>query len=275
MRLKNKVALVTGAGQGMGKAIAHTLNREGAFVVAVDLDVQRVNNNICEMERPEQAAAVAADVSDSASVFGAFEQLRERCGHIDILVNNAGIGQAPGDGFDLYQQRLAARTEQLMNGETPTVYADHLIDMSDEGWHAVIGVNLNGTFYCCREALRLMVETGVQGSIISISSTGAYTGEGAPHYCASKAGIQGLTRALADEVGPRGIRVNAVVPGPTMTPAMMTISEEWRQSMAQDSPLGRMAEPEEIANTVLFLASDESSNFTGQSLCANGGTYML
>ncbi len=120
-----------------------------------------------------------------------------------------------------------------------------------------------------------MVETGVQGSIISISSTGAYTGEGAPHYCASKAGIQGLTRALADEVGPRGIRVNAVVPGPTMTPAMMTISEQWRQSMAQDSPLGRMAEPEEIANTVLFLASDESSNFTGQSLCANGGTYML
>jgi 3-oxoacyl-[acyl-carrier protein] reductase len=275
MRLLNKVALVTGAGQGIGKAIANTLNREGAFVVAVDLSTDAINKNIEEMEQPGKTMAVAADVSDSRSVVKAFASLKERFGHVDILVNNAGIGQAPGDGFDLYQQRLAERTGQLLKGETPTTYADHLIDMSDAGWHAVIAVNLNGTFYCCREALRLMVETETKGSIISVSSTGAYTGEGAPHYCASKAGVQGLTRALADEVGARGIRVNAVVPGPTMTPAMMTISEDWRQSMAQSSPLQRMANPSEIANTVLFLASDESSNFTGQSLCANGGSYML
>jgi 3-oxoacyl-[acyl-carrier protein] reductase len=204
-----------------------------------------------------------------------FKQVEDKFGRLDILVNNAGIGQAPGDGSDLYQQRMAERGAQLAAGETPTVYADHTIDMGDEGWLAVMNVNINGAFYCCREALRIMSRLNIAGSIVNISSTSALCGEGGAHYCASKAAILGLTKSLAQEVGPRGIRVNAIAPGPTMTPAMESISEEWRQQIAASVLLNRLADPVEIANTVLFLASDESSYFTGQTLCANGGMYLL
>ncbi|MBN7796509.1 SDR family NAD(P)-dependent oxidoreductase [Parahaliea mediterranea] len=272
-RLAGKVAIVTGAGQGIGRAIAVTLSREGAAVVAVDMNRQAVEDTAAAC--PGEALALTCNVTDSAEVAAVFARCEERFGRLDILVNNAGIGQAPGDGSDLYQQRMAERGAQLARGETPTVYADHTIDMGDEGWLAVMNVNINGTFYCCREALRLMSRLDIAGAIVNISSTSALCGEGGAHYCASKAAILGLTKSLAQEVGARGIRVNAVAPGPTRTPAMAGISREWQDQIARGVLLERLAEPEEIANAVLFLASGEGSYCTGQTLCANGGMHLL
>ena len=275
MRLKDKVAVVTGAGQGMGRAIAEAFAKEGAKVVAVDLQVGPAEETVSLLPNASDCMAASCNVGDSADVVKVFAEVEARYGRVDVLVNNAGIGQAPGDGFDKYQERLGQRMAQLSAGEEPTVFADHTIDMNDDGWLTVMNVNLNGAFYCAREALRVMSRLNIKGSIINISSTSAFSGEGAPHYGASKAALLGLSRSLAEEVGPRGIRVNSVVPGPTLTPALLSISEEWRQSMAQGVLLKRLAEPSEVANAVLFLASDESSFVTGQALCANGGSYML
>ena len=272
-RLNNKIAIVTGAGQGIGRAIAQTLATQGATVVAVDLNLSAVEETALNF--PQAGIAIACNVGNSAEVAAVVAKVEAEYGRIDVLVNNAGIGQAPNDGSDLYMQRLGARAEAFAKGEAPTVYADHTIDMQDDGWLAVMNVNINGTFYFCRDVLKVMSRLNQTGSIINISSTSALNGEGGAHYCASKAAILGLTKALAQEVGARGIRVNAVAPGPTDTPAMSSISEEWRQQIAQAVLLNRLADPSEIANAVAFLASDESSYVTGHTLCANGGMHLL
>lgn len=274
-RLANKVALVTGAAQGIGQAIAVRFASEGAAVAVADISLDALAATVAQIEEAGgKALAKVCNVTDSQSVAELFAAVTAEFGCLDILVNNAGIGTAPNDGFDLYQQRMAERNAQLQAGEAPTVYADHITDMEDDGWQAVVNVNLNGAFYCCREAVRLMVRVNKPGSIINIASTSAVSGEGGVHYCASKAAILGLTRSLAMEVAPRHIRVNAICPGPTNTPIMANISEAWKQAMIAAIPLGRLGEPVEIANTALFLASDEASSFTGQTLMANLGTYL-
>ena len=274
MRLAGKIALVTGAGSGIGRAIAQTFAAEGATVVVSDISAESAQETLASLAGKETCITGTCDVSDGASVKRLFGEIEKQYGRLDILVNNAGIGQTPGDGFDKYQARLAQRMEQLQRGETPTVFGDQIVDMTDAGFDTVVGVNLGGAFHCSREAARLMIKNGEGGSIVNISSTGAFSGEGGLHYCAAKAGILGLTHGLAADLGPRKIRVNAICPGPTLTPALLAISQEWRQSMAAASPLGRLAEPEEVATTALFLASDESSYVTGHTLLANGGTYM-
>lgn len=272
-RLNAKIAIVTGAGQGIGRAIATTLAHHGAIVVAVDLNLASVQETVAGFGT--SGLALACDVTNSSDVASVVAETAERYGQIDILVNNAGIGMAPNDGSDVFQQRMAQRAAQFAAGETPTIYADHTIDMQDDGWLAVMNVNINGTFYFCREVLKVMSAQNRTGSIVNISSTSALNGEGGAHYCASKAAILGLTKALAQELGARGIRVNAVAPGPTDTPAMAGISEEWRAQIAQAVLLNRLADPSEIANAVLYLASDESSYVTGHTLCANGGMHLL
>lgn len=274
-RLQGKVAIVTGAAQGIGQAIAVRLASEGAAVGLADISLDALSETVDRIESAGgQVLASACDVTRSESVIAFFNTVTDALGPLDILVNNAGIGTAPNDGFDLYQQRMAERNAQLQRGEPASVYADHITDMQDEGWQTVVNVNLNGAFYCCREAIRHMAQQGTAGSLINISSTSAVSGEGGVHYCASKAAILGLTKSLALEVAPRNIRVNAICPGPTNTPIMANISEQWKQAMVAAIPLGRIGEPEEIANTALFLASEESSSFTGQTLMANLGTYL-
>jgi len=271
--LQGKVAVVTGAGQGMGRAIAHRLSVLGAYVGVLDLNADAVAETASGLVG--KGTAIACNVSDSDAVNNAFAEIETELGAISILVNNAGTGRAPGDGSDQMYELMAQRNEELAAGGEAETHVDHLIFMEDEGWQGVMGVNLDGAFYCTRAAVRSMVRSGIKGSIISIASTAAQSGEGPVHYVTSKAALIGMTRALARELGSRHIRINAVAPGPTNTPIMNGIPEQWIKDMESAIPLGRMAEPNEIAQAVCWLASDASSMCTGSVLVANGGSYFF
>ena len=246
MRLAGKVALVTGAGQGMGRSIARLFAQEGAAVVAIDLDPAAAEATIATAPAGHACAARKVDVSNSKEVKAVFAETMERHGRVDIVVNNAGIGAV-----------------------------DTLTETSDENWARVMGVNLTGAFYFCREAARCMKAAGNRGVIVNVSSTSALNGEGPVHYCASKAGMMGLTRSVARELAPSGIRINTVLPGPTNTPMMQTIPDEWSEAIVKAVPLARMGEPDEIARVALFLASDDSSFMTGQNVAVNGGMAFI
>jgi 3-oxoacyl-[acyl-carrier protein] reductase len=279
-RLAGRFALVTGASRGIGRGVAVRFAAEGATVAINHADdAEGAEGTLAAIRAagPPDAAyrIVQADVADPAAVDRMIADTVAAWGRLDVLVNNAGIGAAPKDGYDKFYERMGAMNEQLARGETPTVHLDHIIDMQDEGWQKVVDININGVFYNCREAVRLMISCGARGSIINISSTSALNGTGAVHYSASKAAVLGLTKSLARELGGRGIRVNAICPGATNTRMMAGISPDYAKQMVASIPLGRMGEPQEVANTALFLASEEGSYFTGQTLAANGGWQML
>lgn len=244
MKLQNKVAFVTGAGQGMGLAIVRGFVAEGARVVAADINLQALQQAMAEFG--DKVLAVACNVSDSASVADAIGQAESVFGGLHIVVNNAGVG-----GLDSFLQ-------------TP-----------DESWQRVIGVNLTGTFFCAREGAKLIIKTGQGGSIINVSSTSALNGEGPSHYCASKAGVMGLTRGIARELASQGIRVNTLVPGPTNTPMMAGIPADMMADLLKGVPLGRLCETDEIARVAVFLASEDSSFMTGQNIAVNGGMSFI
>jgi 3-oxoacyl-[acyl-carrier protein] reductase len=151
---------------------------------------------------------------------------------------------------------------------------DSFVEMSDEAWARVIGVNLNGAFFCARAAVRSMLKTG-GGAVINVSSTSAVSGDGPAHYVTSKAAMLGLTRVMAKELAKSGVRVNTLMPGPTNTPMMQGIPKEWADAIIAGVPLGRMAEPEDIAKVAVFLASDDSGFVTGQTLAVNGGSAFI
>jgi len=275
MKLHGKAAIVTGAGQGIGAAIATRLAHEGARVAALDLNIELAQAVIDGLDNPGDHLAIATNVGESSSVIAAIRQAREHFGRLDFAVNNAGIGQASGDGSDKFYASMNARNAEIAAGETPRTYVDHLIHMEDEGWAGVMAVNLNGAFYVCRELVRILAEDDHGGAIVNISSTSAQSGEGSPHYVTSKSALIGLSRQLSRELAPRGIRVNAVAPGPTNTPIMNGLPQEWITSMEQSVPLGRMAEPKEVAGAVAYLLSDDASFVTGSVLVANGGSYCF
>ena len=276
MRLKGKIALITGAGSGIGRAIATLFAEEGARVIANDVNEQAALETV-EMlgSGASGSRAIQADVADSGEVKAMFAEVEREYGSLDVLVNNAGIGSAgiSEADRDKLRDRSDARIMELVSGQGIQTHLDITQEMTDETWHRMIAVHLNGTFFCTREALRLMSRRD-QGSIVNMSSIAAWGLESVPHYSAAKAGILGFTRAVAREVGSRKIRVNAICPGFIDTPMTQPMTDLMRKATISRTPLGRYAEPREVAQTALFLASDDSSFFTGQWLSPNGGLFI-
>ncbi|MBB4614097.1 SDR family NAD(P)-dependent oxidoreductase [Novosphingobium taihuense] len=263
-RLEGKRAVVTGGAQGIGAAIARRLADEGAVVAVLDLAAEKAGTVLLHPH-----IGVACDVADSASVDAAFAEVAAKLGGVDVLVNNAGIGSAPGDGMAEFYAGQAARA-----GGDDSAFADQTIHCSDEGWSRVLAVTLDGAFRCSRAAVRIMSEQGTGGTIVNIGSTAALAGNGPVPYVTAKAAVLGMTRAMARELAPRGIRVNAVNPGATETPIYAPLPEEVKAAVAADSVMKRLARPEEVAGAVAYLASDDASYATGSTVNVNGGAWF-
>lgn len=264
MKLENKTALVTGAGSGIGRAIARRFVEEGARVFINDISPGLAEATSVELGI-HPGRALVADVSESDQVSAMFHAIDQ----LDILVNNAGVADTPERWREL-NQKAEARLEE----HPITTQWDVTMEMDDATWRRMISVHLDGTFYCTREALKKMspARPPTGGSIINLSSTAALNGlPDAPHYAAAKAGVLGFTRSVAREVGSRNIRVNAIAPGFIDTPMSRNISEVIRRTTEHTIPLGRWGRAEEIGALALFLASDEASYITGQCISPNGG----
>ncbi len=239
-------AVVTGAASGIGRAIATHLAGAGARVLIADLDGPRAEQVAAGLrDTGGRVTAVAADVADAADVDALFAAA-EASGAVTLLVNNAG---------HVHQARFEA------------------LDVAD--FDRMIAVHLRGTFLCCRRAVPSMLAAG-QGVIVNIASQlGQIGGVELAHYAAAKAGIIGLTKSMARELGKRGVRVNAVAPGPIDTELVQNLSPEWRRAKLAELPLGRFGTPEDVAGTVAFLASPAAAIYAGQTLGPNSGDVML
>jgi 3-oxoacyl-[acyl-carrier protein] reductase len=244
---RSRVALVTGAGSGIGRAIAEKLGKEGERVVVNDLRGEAADEVVAGIkESGGEAAAAPGDVSDPEAVQQIVVAAREAYGSPEILVNNAGF---------LQQKRF--------------------VDLTIEDFDRMIAVHLRGTFLCTRALLPEMLSRG-SGIIVNVASQlGQIGGVELCHYSSAKAGIIGLTKSLAREVSTQGVRVNAVAPGPINTELVLGLSEEWRNAKAAELPLGRFGEPWEVAETVAFLVSDGAALYVGQTLGPNSGDVML
>ncbi len=245
--LTGQVAIITGASRGIGRASALALARAGASVLLQATNADRLTDLASEIiQAGGQALILAGDVADPATATLAVKATLDGFGRLDILVNNAGI-----------------------NTRSST------LDMTLQDWSRVIEVNLNGTLHFCRAALPPMIAQGA-GRIVNVSSTTAKTPHrnAAPAYGASKAAVNYLTMHLAQEMAPHGIRVNGVCPGPVETDMSQQWTPDYRRRVTAGVPLGRLGRPEEVAETVLFLASPASGFITGETINANGGTYM-
>jgi 3-oxoacyl-[acyl-carrier protein] reductase len=270
-RLDDKIALVTGAGAGIGAAIARRFRAEGATVVVNDLDGARAERVAAELG----GIPIAADVADPDAVGRMFDDVRARHGRLDVLVNNAGISGLeanPGRATELAEKSVRQLQERMTQGRI-TTHLDVTVSLSDAEWRRMLAVHLDGTFFCTRAALRLMNEAD-GGSIVNMGSImGTAGGAGAPHYSAAKAGILGLTRALARELATRGIRVNAIAPGWIDTEMTAPLAP-MRALLEGQTPLGRLGSVDDVAWSAVYLASDESAFVTGQVLSPNGGWHM-
>jgi len=274
MKLTDRVALVTGGGSGLGRAIALLFAEEGARVVVNDVRLEVAEQTVSEMKGPAGGRAIQADVAESAQVNAMFATIERELGALDILVNNAGIAVAPGDDRAEIGRKAEARIMEMVSGQGAQTHLDVTQNLSDESWRRMLAVHLDGTFFCTREAVRLMSQRN-RGAIINLSSVAALMGlEAAPHYAAAKGGILAFTRAVARDVASRGIRVNAICPGYIDTPMTEPMSPLIRAAVIARTPLGRTGDPREVAATALFLASDDSSFFTGQWLSPNGGLFI-
>ncbi len=242
MILKDKVALVTGSAQGIGKAIAQSLAAEGARVVIADVNFELAKQT---SESLAGSIAVALNVSDPNSIKSAVEIVSQKFGRIDILVNNAGI------------------TRDTL-----------LLRMKEEDWNLVISVNLSGAYLCIKQVLPLMIKAR-SGKIVNIASiVGLMGNAGQANYSASKAGLIGLTKTVAREVASRNVNVNAVAPGFIDTEMTKKLSEDVKKKMYGQIPLGRFGRPEDVAEAVIFLCSEKAAYITGQVLSVNGGMLM-
>lgn len=243
---RGKIALVTGASRGIGRSISLALAAQGAKIVAVDLDLPSTEAVVEELKKAgTEAVAVQGNVTVAGDADRMVEEAVKAFGRVDILVNNAGITR---DGL--------------------------LVRMKDEDWDAVLTVNLKGAFLCTRAVSKVMTKQR-SGRIINIASiVGQMGNAGQANYCASKAGLIGLTKSNARELAKRNITVNAVAPGFIATAMTDALSEKVRGELTAQIPLERLGSPEDIANAVVFLAAENSGYITGQVIGVNGGMYM-
>jgi NAD(P)-dependent dehydrogenase (short-subunit alcohol dehydrogenase family) len=245
-RLAQKVALITGAGSGMGREMALLFAREGASVVINDIDEEAGERTASDIGGDTRF--VAGDVSDDGSVARLFAAVRETHGRLDVSVHNAGIMDPRDEG--------------------PTVTPLEI-------WDRVIAINLTGVFLCCRHAIPLMLDTEGNSSIINIASFVALMGAASPQiaYSASKGGVLSMTREVAVEYARQGIRANAICPGPVRTPLLeyLIADDDKRNNRLNHIPAGRFGEPADIANAALYLASDDSDWVTGTEFNVDGG----
>jgi 3-oxoacyl-[acyl-carrier protein] reductase len=276
MKLDGKVALVTGGGSGIGRAICLAFAAEGASVAVNDIRGESIEETVSLMgEAGGRALGVPADVSDSSSVHKMFSAILARYKTLDILVNNAGIGEVSGQGEIERMNRIAeAQVREMMAGGPVETRWEVTQTLDDASFERMLKVHLFGAFYCMREALKIMEGRG-SGRIINMSSVAGTTGlEGAPHYSAAKAGLLGLTRSVAREVGPAGVTVNAIAPGFIETPMTTPLSPVVKQMWKMNSPLKKSGQPEDIAAAALYLASEDGRFVTGQIISPNGGWWM-
>lgn len=245
MRLQGKVAIITGAANGIGLESAKVFLKEGAKVALVDYDAMTGEKRVAELQVEGEAAFYQVDVSNESQVVEMVAMVKERFGKIDILINNAGI------------------TKDNM-----------LLKMSGEDFQKVMEVNVNGVFNCTQAVVPHMLENG-KGKIINTSSvSGIYGNVGQTNYAASKAAVVGMTKSWAKEFGRKNINVNAVAPGFVETAMVETIPEKMIQTMLQLVPLQRLGKPSDVANAYLYLASDESDYVNGSVLHVDGGVMM-
>ena len=250
LSLKNKTVLITGGTAGIGKEIALTFARAGASVAIFGTNEERSKAALeelqqCKIDENQSFIAEIVNVSDKAAIEAAIEDILSKWGHIDVLVNNAGITR---DGL--------------------------LMKMSEEHWDEVIDVNLKSVFNTCKTLVRPMMKARA-GTIINISSVVGLTGNaGQVNYSASKSGVIGFTKSLAQELATRGISVNCIAPGFIETRMTGSLTDGQKESILKKIPMGRIGKPKEIANMALFLASDMSNYMTGQVLTVDGGMVM-
>ena len=246
MELQNKVALVTGGAQGIGKTISEELVRNGAHVVLGDVNLEGAEATAEAINNSGgSASAVKIDVSNPAEVKQVFDSILKDKKPVDILVNNAGITR---DGL--------------------------MIRMKESDWDLVLDINLKGSFLCGQQAAKQMMKQK-SGAIVNIASIVGVMGNfGQANYSASKAGVIGLTKTMAREVASRGIRVNAVAPGFIDTEMTRVLDDSVRQALIEQVPLAKLGLPEDVASCVAFLVSDKSSYITGQVINVNGGMLM-
>ena len=245
MRLKDKIAIVTGAGSGIGRATAQRFAQEGAVVIAADRDIEKAETVAKELASVSPGSrAHQVDISQKSEVEAMVASVLEKDQHIDVLINNAGITR---DGFAK--------------------------KLSEQDWDAVLSVNLKGTFLCCQAVIPSMIEAN-RGHIVNTASVAIRGNMGQANYAAAKAGIVGLTRTLALELSRNSITVNCVAPGATNTPMLQSIPPEVLEKLKSRIPLKRLADPSELANLHLFLASDESAYITGQILYCDGDVTL-
>ena len=244
--LSDKVAIITGASRGIGRLLAIALAGQGAKVVVSARNLEALQNLTAEIKaQGGEALAVAGDVAIEDDANDLIKQAVAAYGQVNILVNNAGITR---DGL--------------------------LLRMKDADWDAVLDTNLKGAFHCIRAVAKVMVKQR-SGRIINISSVvGEMGNAGQANYCASKAGLLGLTKSVARELAKRNVTVNAITPGFIVTDMTDGMTDKAREALTEQIPLGRLGAAEDVANAVLFLASDQSAYITGQVLGVNGGMYM-